>query len=71
MPYIFPILTNYLSSSLFSPLFLPRALDDSAQAVQQPAEQIERMQRVIDAWQQQVREEQTYTYKHTDRQPYI
>jgi hypothetical protein len=31
-----------------------RALDDSNQAVQHPVEQIERMQKIIDAWQEQV-----------------
>ena len=31
-----------------------RALDDTAQAAQQPVSQLERMQKVVDAWQCQV-----------------
>lgn len=31
-----------------------RALDDSAQAVQVPVQQMERMQKVIEAWESQV-----------------
>lgn len=35
-------------------IFFLRALDESSQAVSHPIEQIERIQRVADAWQTQV-----------------
>jgi hypothetical protein len=39
---------------MFAISYVYRALDDSTQAVQLPVQQIERMQKVIDAWETQV-----------------
>ena len=45
-----PVLARHLTLSAFS----PSALDDSVLAKLQPVEQMERMQKVLDAWQGQV-----------------